>query len=49
MGDYPALGRAAARRIPGARPVQVVDAGHLPQGDAFDKYVRALLDFVASG
>ena len=47
MGDYPALGRAAARRIPGARLVEINEAGHIPQVEAFPKYVRALLDFLA--
>ncbi|HWS53023.1 MAG TPA: alpha/beta hydrolase [Pyrinomonadaceae bacterium] len=47
MGDYPALGKAAARRIPGARLVEFAESGHLPQVDAFPKYIRALLDFVA--
>ena len=47
MGDYPALGRAAARRIPGARLVEINEAGHLPQVEAFPKYIRALLDFLA--
>lgn len=47
MGDYPSLGRAAARRIPGARLLEIPEAGHLPQVEAFPKYVRALLDFIA--
>lgn len=47
MGDYPALGKAAARRIPGARLVEIQEAGHLPQVDSFQKYIRALLDFIA--
>ncbi|MET0624758.1 MAG: alpha/beta hydrolase [Pyrinomonadaceae bacterium] len=47
LGDYPALGRAAARRIPGARLVEIPEAGHIPQVDAFAKYARALLDFIA--
>jgi pimeloyl-ACP methyl ester carboxylesterase len=47
MGDYPALGKSAARRIPGARLVEIPESGHLPQVDSFPKYVRALLDFVA--
>jgi pimeloyl-ACP methyl ester carboxylesterase len=45
MGDYPSLGKAAARRIPGARLVEIGEAGHLPQVDSFPKYIRALLDF----
>ncbi len=47
MGDYPSLGRAAARRIPGARLVEIPEAGHIPQVESFPKYVRALLDFLA--
>jgi pimeloyl-ACP methyl ester carboxylesterase len=49
MGDYPALGWAAARRIPTARLVEIAEAGHLPQVDAFPQYVRALLEFIAGG
>jgi pimeloyl-ACP methyl ester carboxylesterase len=49
MGDYPALGKAAARRIPGARLVEINEAGHIPQVETFAKYVRALLDFIAGG
>ena len=47
MGDYPALGKAAARRIPGARLIEIEEAGHLPQLDSFRKYAHALLDFIA--
>jgi pimeloyl-ACP methyl ester carboxylesterase len=46
MGGYPALGRNAARRIPGARLVEIAEAGHLPQVDAFDAYIAALSTFV---
>jgi len=46
LGDYPALGRKAARAIPGARLVEVKDAGHLPQVEAFDEYIKAVLDFL---
>lgn len=49
MGDYPALGKAAARRIPGARLVEIQEAGHLPQVDSFPKYIGALLAFIAGG
>lgn len=47
MGDYPALGKAAARSIPGARLVEIPESGHVPQVDAFPKYISALLDFIA--
>ena len=46
LGDYPALGRKAARTIPGARLVEIKDAGHLPQVEAFDTYIKAVLDFL---
>ena len=46
LGDYPALGRKAARSIPGARLVEVKDAGHLPQVEAFDDTIKAVLDFL---
>jgi pimeloyl-ACP methyl ester carboxylesterase len=49
LGDYPALGRKAARAIPGARLVEIKDAGHLPQVEAFDAYRKAVLDFLAAG
>jgi pimeloyl-ACP methyl ester carboxylesterase len=49
LGDYPALGRKAARAIPGARLVEVKDAGHLPQVEALDAYRKAVLDFLATG
>lgn len=49
MGDYPALGRAAARRITGARLVELAESGHVPQVDAFPKYIGALLDFISGG
>jgi pimeloyl-ACP methyl ester carboxylesterase len=45
LGDYPALGKEAARRIPGARLVEIPEAGHLPQVDSFEEYSKALLDF----
>jgi pimeloyl-ACP methyl ester carboxylesterase len=48
MGDYPALGKAAARLIPDARLVEIPEAGHIPQVDSFQKYSQALLDFIAS-
>lgn len=46
MGNYPALGQAAAKRIPNARLVEIAEAGHLPQVDSFQKYIQALMDFI---
>jgi pimeloyl-ACP methyl ester carboxylesterase len=47
LGDYPALGRKAARAIPGARLVEIRNAGHLPQVEAFDEYIKAVTDFLS--
>ena len=43
LGDYPELGRAAARRIPNARLIEFSDLGHAPQIQAPDEFHRALL------
>jgi pimeloyl-ACP methyl ester carboxylesterase len=49
LGDYPVLGRKAAKAIPGAKLVEIDGVGHLPQVEAFDAYVRAVVDFLAAG
>jgi pimeloyl-ACP methyl ester carboxylesterase len=46
LGDYPTLGRAAARAIPGAKLVEIQGAGHLPQVEKFPEYKKAILDFL---
>jgi len=46
MGDWPALGRAAAAAIPGARLVEVPDCGHIPPLEAPDRFRQALLEFL---
>ncbi|HKS26748.1 MAG TPA: alpha/beta hydrolase [Pyrinomonadaceae bacterium] len=46
LGNYPALGKAAARRIPNARLVEIAEAGHVPQVESFQKYIQALTDFI---
>ncbi|HUD41427.1 MAG TPA: alpha/beta hydrolase [Dokdonella sp.] len=43
LGDYPALGREAARRIPGARLIEMPGLGHLPQIEAPDRFRAELL------
>ncbi len=48
LGNYPVLGRAAARAFPHAKLVEIAGVGHLPQIEAFDQYLDALLGFVAS-
>jgi pimeloyl-ACP methyl ester carboxylesterase len=48
LGDYPALGKKAAARIPGARLVELAGVGHLPQVEAFERTRDALLGFLAA-
>ena len=43
LGNYPELGRAAARRIPGAKLIEFPEAGHAPQIQAPDQFHAALL------
>jgi len=44
LGNYPALGKAAAARIPHAQLVEFPDLGHAPQIQAPDEFHKALLD-----
>ena len=46
LGDYPVLGRKAAAAIPRSLLVEIPDAGHLPQVEAFDEYIEALVPFL---
>ena len=46
LGDYPTLGRRAARAVPGARIAELQNVGHLPQIEAFNTYIEALLVFL---
>jgi pimeloyl-ACP methyl ester carboxylesterase len=48
LGDYPKLGRAAARAIPKAKLVEIKGAGHVPQLEAFSAYRAALLQFLSA-
>ncbi len=49
LGDYPALGKRAARAIPNAKLVEIPEAGHLPHVQAFEAYRKALLGFLGTG
>ena len=42
LGDYPALGQAAAERIPQARLIEFEGVGHLPHIEAPERYLDAL-------
>ncbi|WP_441819756.1 alpha/beta fold hydrolase [Lysobacter sp. TAB13] len=44
LGQYPQLGRAAARTIPGATLIEFEDLGHSPQVEAPQRFNAALLD-----
>jgi pimeloyl-ACP methyl ester carboxylesterase len=46
LGNYPALGRAAAKDIPGAKLVEIPGVGHIPHLEAEPAFERALLDFL---
>jgi pimeloyl-ACP methyl ester carboxylesterase len=46
MGDYPSLGKKVAAAIPNAKLVEIPNAGHLPQVEAFDTYINALTDYL---
>jgi pimeloyl-ACP methyl ester carboxylesterase len=43
LGDYPTLGREAARRIPNAQLVAFPELGHSPQVEAPQQFHSALL------
>ncbi|MBC7806449.1 MAG: alpha/beta fold hydrolase, partial [Akkermansiaceae bacterium] len=45
-GQYPELGKAAARDIPGSRLVELPNVGHIPHLEAPDRFHQALLDFL---
>ena len=46
LGNYPMLGRKTAAAIPGAHLVEIAGVGHLPQVEAFDQYIAALVPFL---
>ncbi|MCA9514650.1 MAG: alpha/beta hydrolase [Myxococcales bacterium] len=48
LGDYPALGRAAHAAIPGSQLVEIEGVGHIPQLEAWPRYITALEAFLAA-
>jgi pimeloyl-ACP methyl ester carboxylesterase len=48
LGQYPELGRAAARDLPGAKLVELPGVGHLPHLEAPEDFHRTLLEFLGS-
>ncbi len=48
LGRYPALARAAAKAIPDATLVEIPNAGHVPQYETPERYLRALTEFLGA-
>lgn len=48
MGQYQQLGAAAEKAIPNAKLVELNDVGHLPHIEAFERYLKPLIDFLSS-
>ncbi len=46
LGLYDGLGERAAERIPDAQLVELAEIGHVPQFEAFDRYMEALETFL---
>jgi pimeloyl-ACP methyl ester carboxylesterase len=46
LGNFPALGKAAAREIPNARLVEFDGVGHVPHLEVPDAFHKAVLDFL---
>jgi pimeloyl-ACP methyl ester carboxylesterase len=46
LGNYPALGKAAAADIPDARLVEIDDVGHIPHLESPERFYEALLEFL---
>jgi len=46
LGDFPALGKRAAKAIPGARLVEIEGVGHVPHFEAPERFEAALLEFL---
>jgi len=46
LGQYPRLGREAAKDIPGASLIELTRVGHIPHLEVPDKFHNALLEFL---
>jgi pimeloyl-ACP methyl ester carboxylesterase len=47
FGNYPALGKNAAKKIRGAQLAELPDVGHIPHLEAPSAFHRALLKFIS--
>ena len=48
LGNYPKLGRDTAAAIPGAKLVELEGLGHMPQIEAFGRFIEPLTTFLDS-
>ncbi len=46
LGNYPELGRKTAAAIPGAKLIEIEGIGHLPQIEAYDRFLPPLVEFL---
>ncbi|MFB9862720.1 alpha/beta fold hydrolase [Rufibacter immobilis] len=46
LGNYPALGKETARKIPHAKLVELDNVGHLPHIEAYDRFIQPLVAFL---
>lgn len=46
MGNYPRLGMDAKQKIAGSQLVELDNVGHLPHIEAFDRFIKPVLDFL---
>jgi len=48
LGNYPVLGKEAARAIPRSRLVEIAEAGHMPHISHYREFIEPLLAFLRS-
>ena len=46
LGDYPALGRSAAKDIPRCKLVELANVGHIPHLEAPERFGRVVVEFI---
>jgi pimeloyl-ACP methyl ester carboxylesterase len=49
MGNYPELGKAAARDIPNSTLVELNNVGHIPHIEAPQRFHEVLISFLRKG
>ncbi|MBT1705303.1 alpha/beta fold hydrolase, partial [Chryseosolibacter indicus] len=47
LGNYPQLGRDTQKKILNSKLVELDNVGHLPHIEAFDRFIKPLLDFLS--